>query len=66
MPREPDLPADSIGSRWFEFVVMAIFAGFALLLWWRMVRDEARGNPFDEAAVAGRAGDGRSDDPPTV
>ena len=29
-----------------------IFAGFALLLWWRMVRDEARGNPFDEAAGA--------------
>ncbi|WP_291757817.1 SURF1 family protein [Cellulomonas sp. 73-145] len=25
-----------------------IFAGFALLLWWRMVRDEARGNPFED------------------
>ena len=40
-----------------------IFGGFALLLWWRMVRDEARGNPFDDergepAEVAGGPGDG--------
>ena len=42
-----------------------IFGGFALLLWWRMVRDEARGNPFDDerGGSVGPAGPAAGSDP---